>query len=154
MVGASDCFFTVVVDEEETMLRPKTLSASSGSFRRLRTLACILGAASLGACASAGGAGHSAGPTANRVVVQNYSFERLAVYLSRNGGLWRLGDVESLSDGSFQVPRALMHVDEVHFVARPLGGRPFRSESFAFPTGATAVWTIETQVAMSHVMLR
>lgn len=136
------------------MLRPETPHPRSGSFRQLRTLACILAAASLGACASAGRPARATGPDPNRVVVHNYSLDRVAVYLSRDGGLWRLGDVESLSDGNFQVPRTFTYLDKIYFVARPLAGRSFRSESFLFPGGTTAVWTIETQVAMSHVVLR
>lgn len=136
------------------MLTRETPYPRSKSVRQLRALACILAAVSLGACASAGRPDLAASPAASRVVVRNYSLNRVAVYLGRGGSLWRLGDVEAVSDGSFQVPQPLTYPDNVHLVARPLGGRPFRSESFVFPTGTTAVWTIENQVAMSRLMLR
>src|SRR3712207_1187083 len=89
----------------------------SSSFRQLRALVCVLAVLSLGACASAGGPHPAARPAASRVVVQNYSLNRVAVYLGRSGSLWRLGDVDGFSDGSFQVPQALTYPDNVYFLA-------------------------------------
>ncbi len=93
---------------------------------------------------------------ASRVVVRNYSWDHVTLYLARDGvKAVRLGELEAFSDRTFPIPSwALTELNDVHLVARQLAGRSFRSESFIFPTGATAVWTIESQPAMSHVMLR
>lgn len=90
------------------------------------------------------------GRAASRVVVRNYSWDHVTLYLARRGRVWRLGEIEGLSDRSLPLPRlALADLDEIHFVARPLTGRSFRLESFIFPSGATAICTIANQAAMS-----
>jgi len=92
---------------------------------------------------------------ASRVVVCNYSWDHVTLYLARRGRVWRLGEIDGLSDGSVPLPRwAHTDLDEIHFVARLLAGRSFRSESFSFPSGATAIWTIGNQAAMSYVTVR
>ena len=92
---------------------------------------------------------------ASRVVVRNYSWDHVTLYLARRGRVSRLGESQGLSDCSLPLPRwAHADLDEIHFVARPLAGPSFRSESFIFPSGATAIWTIANQAAMSFVTVR
>ncbi|MFN2564628.1 MAG: hypothetical protein ABR499_06390 [Gemmatimonadaceae bacterium] len=136
------------------MLTPETPHSRSRSLRQLRTLACMLAAASLGACAPAGRPDSAPRPITSRIIVRNYSMNQVTLYLARSGGRWRLGQLEAFTDGDFTVPRSAVYFDEFYFVARPLAGRPFRSDAFLFPTGATAVWTIGNHVATSHVALR
>jgi hypothetical protein len=144
---------------EETMLGLETSRPRRAPLAHVcshvRSLACVLAAAALAACAPAGHLESAPSPAANRILVHNQSWARVAVYLARRGDLWRLGELDGLSDGSFSVPRwASADLDEVYFVARPLAGTSFRSESFSFAGGATAVWTIASQSTMSYVALR
>jgi hypothetical protein len=93
-------------------------------------------------------------PVANRVVVRNYKWDRLTVYLAGRGAPTCLGVIEGLAEDTFPIPRwALASADEIYFVARPLAGSSFRSESFVFRSGAAVVWTVGNQTAMSYVML-
>jgi hypothetical protein len=141
--------------EEETMAGPEILRPGREPLGRVRTLACTLAIAALGACATAGRPEAAPSPIASRVVVRNNSWDHVTLYLGHRGALWRIGDVDGLSDVSFPVPGWLRpDLDDVYFVARPIGGRSFRSEPFAFSRGTTAVWTIGNQAAASYVALR
>jgi hypothetical protein len=112
----------------------------------------------LGACASSGAVGHAAAASegAAGLVVENNSWNRVTVYISRGGQLWRLGEVNALE--KLQVPptRIGFVTDgrSTFLVAYPLAGDAFRSEPFSFPMGGMAVWTIENQSGLSHVSLR
>lgn len=125
------------------------------TIRTLREVACVLVAATLVACAPVAPVERAPSPSSHRVVVRNYGWDNLNLYLARHGVLWHLGEVAGFSHGSFAIPpRALADVDDVYFIARRVAGRPFRSEPFLFPRGSTAVWTIENQPALSYVALR
>lgn len=134
---------------------------------RLRATICrhfviaslVAGASTITACASGGGIGMRAqqmdqGPTS--VVVENNSWDRVTVYISRGDQLWRLGDVGALSHASFPMQRLGFFADgrSTFLVARPLAGQQFRSEQFMFPSGGIATWTIENQSGLSHVSVR
>jgi hypothetical protein len=137
------------------MVRSEILPAGRRSLGHLRALACVLAATSLTACATAGHSDPAPSPVANRVVVHNYNWDRLTVYIAGRGTSWRLGAIDGLDEATFRVPRAaLASVEDVHLVARPIAGASFRSESFVFPGGTTAVWTVQNQTALSHVILR
>ena len=127
--------------------------------RHLVVASLIAGAAGMTGCASGGGLGVRAqqmenSPTA--VVVENNSWDRVTVYISRGDQLWRLGDVGALTRTEFPVQRLGFFADgrSTFIVARPLAGQQFRSEQFMFPTGGVAVWTIENQTGLSHVSVR
>ena len=126
--------------------------------RHLVAASLIVGAGAMSACAS-GGIGTRAaqmqtGPSA--VVIENNSWDRVTVYISRGDQLWRLGDVGALARTEFPIQRLGFIADgrSTYLVAHPLAGQSFRSEQFMFPSGGVAVWTIENQSGLSHVSVR
>jgi hypothetical protein len=151
VVGVSDPFLSSM---EETMVGAETRRPQRRPLGYLGALACILTVPSLGACANAGHGERTPSPVANRVVVRNYKWDRLTVYLAGRGAPTQLGVIEGLAEETFPVPRwALASVDEIYLVARPVAASSFRSESFVFRSGATVVWTVGNQTAMSYVVL-
>ena len=127
--------------------------------RHLVAASIIVGAAGMSACASGGGVGvrarqFDASPTS--VVIENNSWDRVTVYISRGDQLWRLGDVGALARTEFPIQRLGFIADgrSTYLVAHPLAGQSFRSEQFMFPSGGVAVWTIENQSGLSHVSVR
>lgn len=126
--------------------------------RQLVAAAIVAGAAGMSACAS-GGVGtraqqYDASPSS--VVIENNSWDRVTVYISRGDQLWRLGDVGALGKTEFPVQKLGFIADgrSTYLVAHPLAGESFRSEQFMFPNGGVAVWTIENQSGLSHVSVR
>ncbi len=100
------------------------------------------------------GAG-SVASTVRHVLVQNNSWNRITVYIrSEAGALVRLGDVESMNREVFPVKEISDDGNVTTFVAHPLAGQSFTSEQFMFPTGTTAVWTVENHTALSSVKVR
>jgi hypothetical protein len=126
--------------------------------RRCATAVAFVAGASMAACATSGSVGQRAAmlETESSVVIQNNSWEYVTVYVQRNGTLWRVGDVEAMGKARFSMARFGFMADggSTSLVARPLAGQAFQSESFIFPVGRTAVWTIENQSAFSHVVVR
>ena len=127
--------------------------------RHLTTFTVALGMAAAMACASSGSVGARAAQSAvapSSIVVENNSWDRVTVYVSRGDQLWRLGDVGALGRTEFPIQRFGFLADgrSTFLVAHPLAGRSFRSEQFMFPSGGVAVWTIENQSGLSHVSLR
>jgi hypothetical protein len=127
--------------------------------RHFVSVAIVMSAATITACASGGGVGrraahYDASPTS--VVIENNSWDRVTVYISRGDQLWRLGDVGALARTEFPVQRLGFIADgrSTYLVAHPLAGQSFRSEQFMFPSGGIAVWTIENQSGLSHVSVR
>ncbi|PYP61035.1 MAG: hypothetical protein DMD26_18615 [Gemmatimonadetes bacterium] len=127
--------------------------------RHLVAASIVVGAAGMSACASGGGVGmraaqYDASPTS--VVIENNSWDRVTVYISRGDQLWRLGDVGALARTEFPIQRLGFIADgrSTFLVAHPLAGQSFRSEQFMFPSGGIAVWTIENQSGLSHVSVR
>jgi hypothetical protein len=133
---------------------------------RLRAVACrhlvfltlALGATTLSGCASTGVGYRAAAANAapSSVVIENNSWDRVTVYISRGDQLWRLGDVGALARTEFPIGRLGFIADgrSAFLVAHPLAGRSFRSEQFMFPSGGVAVWTIENASGLSHVSVR
>jgi hypothetical protein len=127
--------------------------------RHLVVASLVAGAAGMTGCASSGGVGLRAqqmDSSPSSVVIENNSWDRVTVYISRGDQLWRLGDVGALARTEFPVRRLGFFADgrTTFLVARPLAGQQFRSEQFMFPTGGVAVWTIENQAGLSHVSVR
>ena len=131
----------------------------AGMGRHFRIVGLIVSMAGMAACASGGGVGYraaAAGAGSGSVVVENNSWDRVTVYISRGDQLWRLGDVSALARTEFPVQRLGFLADgrSTFLVAHPLAGQRFRSEQFMFPSGGLAVWTIENQSGLSHVSVR
>jgi hypothetical protein len=126
--------------------------------RHLVSASMIIGAATITACASSGIGTRAAtfDQSPNSVVIENNSWDRVTVYISRGDQLWRLGDVGALAKTEFPVQRLGFIADgrSTYLVAHPLAGNSFRSEQFMFPSGGVAVWTIENQSGLSHVSVR
>jgi hypothetical protein len=126
--------------------------------RHLVAASLIVGAATMSACASSGIGTRAAQMDggASSVVIENNSWDRVTVYISRGDQLWRLGDVGALARLEFPVQRLGFIADgrSTYLVAHPLAGQSFRSEQFMFPSGGIAVWTIENQSGLSHVSVR
>jgi hypothetical protein len=126
--------------------------------RQFVVVAIVVSAAGMSACAS-GGVGvraqqYEASPSS--VVIENNSWDRVTVYISRGDQLWRLGDVGALARTEFPIQKLGFIADgrSTYLVAHPLAGQSFRSEQFMFPSGGVAVWTIENQSGLSHVSVR
>jgi hypothetical protein len=127
--------------------------------RHLVAASMMVGAATMSACASGGGVGTRAvqyGMSPSSVVIENNSWDRVTVYISRGDQLWRLGDVGALGKMEFPIQRLGFIADgrSTFLVAHPLAGQSFKSEQFMFPSGGVAVWTIENQSGLSHVSVR
>jgi hypothetical protein len=126
--------------------------------RHIVAASIIVGAASMSACASSGvgtrAAQYDSSPSS--VVIENNSWDRVTVYISRGDQMWRLGDVGALGKTEFPIQRLGFIADgrSTYLVAHPLAGQSFRSEQFMFPSGGVAVWTIENQSGLSHVSVR
>jgi hypothetical protein len=123
-----------------------------------RWLVLVVGAWTLCACATSGNVGSRMNAEAwggGAIVVENNSWDRVTVYLSREGNPRRIGEVNALSNGTFPVRNIAILPDgrDAMLVARPLAGTPFRSDKFSF-NGGTVVWTIENQTSLSHLSLR
>ena len=61
-----------------------------------RSLAGALALASLAACAPAARPRLAPSLMPNQIVVHNYNWDRLTVYVARQGTSWRLGTIEGL----------------------------------------------------------
>ena len=127
--------------------------------RHLVAAAMVIGAGTMSACASSGiGAKAQQFNTASAssVVIENNSWDRVTVYITRGDQLWRLGDVGALAKTEFPVTRLGFIADgrSTYLVAHPLAGQSFQSEQFMFPSGGVAIWTIENQSGLSHVSVR
>jgi hypothetical protein len=134
---------------------------------RLRVLLPILVGVLLTACVS-GGVGSRAegselsageddgGEISAALVVQNRSWKPVTVFVSKNGELRRLGNVDASRQRTFSLNQLPFAVDgrDHYLVARPLAGESFRSEAFAFSLERTTVWTIENKTAMSRLAVR
>jgi hypothetical protein len=138
----------------------RSVSLRAALSRHCGILALTVSIAAMSACASGGNVGARAAAMGDMglgaVVVQNNSWDRMTIYISRNGQLWRLGDVEALARGDFPMSDAGFFSEghNTYLVARPLAGRSFQSETFLFPSGGVATWTIENQTGLSHVSVR
>jgi hypothetical protein len=131
---------------------------ASGGLRLLRA-ALILSACTANACTTHRGLGvesvESLPPhRSGEVIVENNSWERVTVYVSRDRASWRLGIVEAFTRGRFALVRSGIVADgrQAQLIARPLAGKAFNSD--AFPLSGTVVWTIENQVNLSHISAR
>ena len=132
---------------------------ASGACALLLALVVMAGCASSGAYAPPGRYAANVryvGYHPSRVVVvRNDSWNRVTVYLlNEAGATTRLGDVESMNQATFAIGEVADDGAAMHFLAHPLAGTSFSSEQFLFPSGGTAVWTIENHAALSNVVVR
>jgi hypothetical protein len=131
---------------------------------RLRVLLPLFAGALLTACVSGGVGSRAEGSElsndgselSDALVVQNRNWKPVTIFMSKNGELRRLGDVEASSGRIFSLAQLPFMADgrDHYLVARPLTGESVRSEAFAFPMGRTTIWTIEKTSAMSRLAVR
>jgi hypothetical protein len=96
---------------EETMLGAEIACSRRAPLAHFsRVLACALAVAVLGACAHAGHTESGPAPVAGRVLVHNYSWHHVTLYLAQRGTVWRIGEVDGLSDVNLPIPRRVLAV--------------------------------------------
>lgn len=125
--------------------------------KRRRVLLPILAGALLTACASGGTSSRIEGSEpSGTLMVQNRSWKPMTVFVSKNGEVRRLGDVEASSGRVFALDQIPFPVDgrDGYLLARPMAGAPVRSQAFAFSPGRTTVWTIENASTMTRLVVR
>jgi hypothetical protein len=121
----------------------------------------------LGACASTGGGIHEERRVADdafdpadaptQVVVNNRSWERVAVYITQNTEVWHLGEVEPMTRRTLPLKNAGEYLlgRTASFVGRPVAGTALHSEAFSVtPGGGIPTWTIEQAAGLSSVSFR
>lgn len=114
----------------------------------------ILGVAALAACASPAGREHAPSPITGRVVVHNHTGTDFVLYLARPGRVAHLGAVGARADADLPVPaQAHPGAGEFWLIAWQVGGPLFSSESFPFPQGVIAEWTIGIPAASTYAVL-
>lgn len=145
------------------------MSRMSGCVCRARLLVVlpVMALVLLGGCASAGigtheerrvaDEGFDPGDAPTQVVVNNRSWERVAVYITQNTEAWHLGEVEPMTRRTLPLKNAGEHLlgHTASFVGRPVAGTALHSESFSVnPGGGIPTWTIESSAALSSVSFR
>jgi hypothetical protein len=90
------------------------------------------------------------------LVIRNNNWNPMTIYLVQGGARLRVGQVEGFSQEVFPAARLGMLTGgtDTFLVARPLAGRPFRSDNLVFTPGRMLVWTIENQPAHSYLSVR
>ena len=115
--------------------------------RSLRLLAVALFPLGLVACSSHAAPAYHVPVTVDEVTtthVLNANAFPVTVYLTQAGVQHRLGVVESLSAGLFQVPPQMLRARrDFKLIAAPLGPHPtFVSETFMLQPGQAASWRV------------
>jgi hypothetical protein len=125
---------------------------------RVFIVALVGGMAMLPACASSDALSDrgSSQPGISGLIIRNNNWNDMTVYLVQGGARLRVGEVSGFSQEVFPAARLGMLTGGTgaFLVARPLAGRPFRSENLTFTPGRTLVWTIENQPSHSYLSLR
>ena len=127
--------------------------------KSLRTIALIAGLATVPGCASSRSTldEPELAPASTTVTIENQSWDHITVYMVTSAGQRiSLGRVEGNSVATFSAKTfgALAAGAGTHFIARPLAGTAFRSETFMLPHRGRVIWTIQNQRALSQVILR
>lgn len=124
-----------------------------------RVTVVIAGLALFPACATSG-SGHDESnpvPATTTVTIENQSWDHISVYMvTAAGQRVGLGRVEGNSVMTFSARTvgALAAGAGTYFIARPLAGQTFRSETFTLPFRGRVIWTIQNQRSLSQVILR
>jgi hypothetical protein len=125
----------------------------------LHTITLIAALALSSACASSqlepGELGVA--PSITTVRIENNSWDRITVYaMTAAGQRISLGHVDANSSQTFASKslRSLSPGSGTYFIARPLAGDPFRSDTFMLPMNGQVVWTVHNQRALSKVVIR
>ena len=131
----------------------------SSARHRVRATAVIAGIALLPACATSRSAHDESAPppATTTVTIENQSWDHISVYMvTAAGQRIGLGRVEGNSVTTFSAKTvgALTAGSGTYFIARPLAGKTFRSETFTLPFRGRVIWTIQNQRSLSQVILR
>ena len=97
----------------------------------------------LTACASSGGFSPAGRTQATRVSVHNEHWERLTIYLERDGTLLRLGEVDGMDSAVLRVPNEYLASHRSQRLVAMEVGRVLHvaSEYFDLNRGERAEWT-------------
>ena len=89
------------------------------------------------------------------ITVVNHNTLDVTLYNVRQGRRERLGDVTAAMSNSFKLPLRRLPGNELQLYADPIGSnRGVTSEVLHLSAGDIVEWTLETDLARSHVMIR
>ena len=89
------------------------------------------------------------------ITVVNHNTLDVTLYNVRQGRRERLGDVTAAMSNSFKLPLRRLPGNELQLYADPIGSnRGVTSEVLHLSPGDVVEWTLETDLARSHVMIR
>ena len=88
------------------------------------------------------------------VIVNNHPLN-VAVFNVAHGRRERLGEVTAIATSSFKVHLQRLPANELQLHADPIGStRPVTSELLHVSPGDLVQWTLESNLARSHIMIR
>lgn len=126
------------------------------SFRNLASVAVLAAAAATGGCAAGVASGlidDEPRARANSTLrVFNNNWSDMTIYVVRNGMRARIGQVGSMSDASFRLPKAMMvGAGDVLIMARPLASRQaFVSQRINVIPGQRIELRLENNLSLSN----
>ena len=125
----------------------------------LHSITLIAALALLGACASSQLEPGESGmrPSITTVRIENHSWDRITVYAVTGAGQRiSLGHVDANSTETFSSRSfaSLAPGSGTYFIARPIAGTAFRSDTFMLPSSGQVVWTVHNQRALSQLVIR
>jgi hypothetical protein len=87
--------------------------------------------------------------------VDNHNWSDVTVYLVRSGNRTRLGTVGTARSGEFRVPASYAATSRLSLLVTPIGSPTrFESERFSVQPGQRVIWTIESSLKRSSLMIR
>ena len=88
------------------------------------------------------------------LTVDNRSWLDVVLYAVSDGTRQRIGMVGAATSRAFELPERLLRTgSELHFVADPLGETPYESERVLVQPGQRVLWTLESQLARSSILV-
>jgi hypothetical protein len=125
-------------------------------WQRLASVAALLFVVTLSACSLFRSQTHGDDDTdIVTITVVNHNTLDVTLYNVRQGRRERLGDVTAAMSNSFKLPLRRLPGNELQLYADPIGSnRGVTSEVLRLSPGDVVEWTLETDLARSHVMIR
>ena len=88
------------------------------------------------------------------MIVNNHALN-VAVFNVAHGRRDRLGEVTAMASGSFKLHLRRLPANEIQLRADPIGSpRPVTSELLRVSAGDLVQWTLESNLARSHIAIR
>lgn len=93
-------------------------------------------------------------PTSVGVVVENYNWSDMVIYVVSGGSSRRLGMVTTTNRESFELSRNLL-TSNLYLRAEAVGStRSIRTDVLSVSEGDVVVWTLANQLGLSHYEIR